>query len=303
MVVRGAPVIGVAGAMGMALAALESKANTKRNLIRDLERAQKVLERTRPTGVNLPWATQRLLNVARSMEGKPGPIVKAIVEEAKLLADEDLQANRALGRCGAALLRDGDVVLTHCNAGALATVGYGTALGVVRAAIEQGKRIEVFATETRPKLQGARLTTFELAADKIPVTLVADSMVGYLMENDLIDKVLVGADRIVATGHVFNKIGTSTIAIVADYYNVPFYVAAPKSSFDLAKPVDRVEIEQRDPMEVRMVGTCLLAPRNIPVCNPAFDMTTPQLISAIITEKGIIRPPYRRNIRRILGGS
>ncbi len=171
----------------------------------------------------------------------------------------------------------------------------------MRAAVQQGKRIKVIATETRPKLQGARLTAFELTMDRIPVTLIADSMVSYVMMNDLVDKVLVGADRVLATGHVFNKIGTSTIAIVADHYSIPFYVAAPKSSFDLTKSVNRVEIEQRDPMEVRMIERHILAPRNVSACNPAFDMTTPSLVNAIITEKGVIRAPYRKNIRKILG--
>lgn len=187
------------------------------------------------------------------------------------------------------------------NAGALATVGYGTALGVVRAAVEQGKRIKVFATETRPKLQGARLTTFELILDRIPVTLITDNMVGYVMENNLVNKVIVGADRILATGHVFNKIGTSAVAIVANHYDVPFYVAAPKSSFDLERSVKRVEIEQRDPMEVKTIGGRLLTPRSILALNPAFDITTPDLVDAIITERGIIRAPYKKNIQRVLG--
>jgi len=172
---------------------------------------------------------------------------------------------------------------------------------VVRAAVEQGKRIKVFATETRPKLQGARLTTFELILDRIPVTLITDNMVGYVMENNLVNKVIVGADRILATGHVFNKIGTSAVAIVANHYDVPFYVAAPKSSFDLERSVKRVEIEQRDPMEVKTIGGRLLTPRSILALNPAFDITTPDLVDAIITERGIIRAPYKKNIGRVLG--
>ncbi|MEM0096690.1 MAG: S-methyl-5-thioribose-1-phosphate isomerase [Candidatus Bathyarchaeia archaeon] len=287
MKIRGAPLLGAAAAYALALTAHYSKAKDKKALIRELEAAAEKLRKTRPTGVNLFWAVDRILDKAHTFNGSARELAAMVVEEAKKIADEDAMANRAIGRHGAQLLEDGDVVLTHCNAGALATVEYGTALGVVRTAVEQGKKISVIATETRPKLQGARLTTYELKRDGIPVMLISDTMVGYVMYRRMVDKVIVGADRIVRDA-VINKIGTYQIAVLAKEHGIPFYVAAPKSTFDPTRTSTEVPIEERSPEEVLYVGGERIAPEGVAVFNPAFDITPLKYVTAIICEDGIL---------------
>jgi methylthioribose-1-phosphate isomerase len=287
MKIRGAPLIGVAAAYGIALTAYHSKAETREDLIRELERSAETLRRTRPTAVNLFWAIDRLLEKAKTAAGGAEELKRAIVAEAEKIADEDVETNRRMGLHGASLLSDGDTVLTHCNAGSLATVDYGTALAVIRAAREAGKHISVIADETRPKLQGARLTAYELMRDGIPVTLITDGMVGYVMSKGLVDKVIVGADRVVRDG-VANKIGTYTVAVLAKEHGVPFYVAAPTSTFDLSRSSEEVIIEQRSPDEVTHVGPVRIAPEGVKVLNPAFDITPIDYIDAIICEKGVL---------------
>jgi len=284
--VRGAPLLGAAAAFGLALAACNSKAGCVSELLADLEDAANILKGTRPTAVNLFWAADRLLDKTRDFSGSVEGLKTLVIREAQRIADEDAEANRAMGENGAARINDGDVVLTHCNAGELATVEYGTALGVIRAAWKQGKKIKVIATETRPLLQGARLTVYELKRDGIPVTLITDSMVGYVMHKRLVNKVVVGADRIVQDA-VINKIGTFTIAVLAHEHGVPFYVAAPKSTFDLTRKAADVIIEERNPAEVTHFGSQQVATSGIGVFNPAFDITPLEYVSAIICESGI----------------
>jgi len=298
LVIRGAPAIGVAGAFGLALAALQSKATTKEDMIKDLEQAKKILFETRPTAVNLAWGLNKMMNVAKNSQNI-NEIKESIVEAATTLAEDDVKINKAMGKNGAVLFDNNDTIMTHCNAGALATVAYGTALGVVRAIKESGKNIKVIATETRPVMQGSRLTTFELKHEGIDVSLIPDTAVGYTMANGLINKIVVGADRILSTGHVFNKIGTYQIAIIAKQHNIPFYVAAPLSTFDLNSNTEDVVIEQRKASEVTSIGNKKTAPDGINVINPAFDMTPPELISGIITEKGVIRQPYEESIKKL----
>jgi len=298
LVIRGAPAIGVAGAFGLALAALQSKATTKEDMIKDLEQAKKILFETRPTAVNLAWGLNKMMNVAKNCQNID-EIKESIVEAATTLAEDDVKINKAMGKNGAVLFDNNDTIMTHCNAGALATVAYGTALGVVRAIKESGKNIKVIATETRPVMQGSRLTTFELKHEGIDVSLIPDTAVGYTMANGLINKIVVGADRILSTGHVFNKIGTYQIAIIAKQHNIPFYVAAPLSTFDLNSNTEDVVIEQRKASEVTSIGNKKTAPDGINVINPAFDMTPPELISGIITEKGVIRQPYEESIKKL----
>ena len=298
LVIRGAPAIGVAGAFGLALAALQSKATTKEDVIKDLEQAKKILFETRPTAVNLAWGLNKMMNVAKNCQNID-EIKESIVEAATTLAEDDVKINKAMGKNGAVLFDNNDTIMTHCNAGALATVAYGTALGVVRAIKESGKNIKVIATETRPVMQGSRLTTFELKHEGIDVSLIPDTAVGYTMANGLINKIVVGADRILSTGHVFNKIGTYQIAIIAKQHNIPFYVAAPLSTFDLNSNTEDVVIEQRKASEVTSIGNKKTAPDGINVINPAFDMTPPELISGIITEKGVIRQPYEESIKKL----
>ena len=298
LVIRGAPAIGVAGAFGLALAALQSKATTKEDMIKDLEQAKKILFETRPTAVNLAWGLNKMMNVAKNCQNID-EIKESIVEAATTLAEDDVKINKAMGKNGAVLFDNNDTIMTHCNAGALATVAYGTALGVVRAIKESGKNIKVIATETRPVMQGSRLTTFELKHEGIDVSLIPDTAVGYTMANGLINKIVVGADRILSTGHVFNKIGTYQIALIAKQHNIPFYVAAPLSTFDLNSNTEDVVIEQRKSSEVTSIGNKKTAPDGINVINPAFDMTPPELISGIITEKGVIRQPYDESIRKL----
>ena len=298
LVIRGAPAIGVAGAFGLALAALQSKATTKEDIIKDLEQAKKILFETRPTAVNLAWGLNKMMNVSKNCQNTD-EIKKSIVEAATTLAEDDVKINKAMGKNGAELFDNNDTIMTHCNAGALGTVAYGTALGVVRAIKESGKNIKVIATETRPVMQGSRLTAFELKHEGIDVSLIPDTAVGYTMANGLINKIVVGADRILSTGHVFNKIGTYQIAIIAKQHNIPFYVAAPLSTFDLNSNTEDVVIEQRKASEVTSIGNKKTAPDGINVINPAFDLTPPELISGIITEKGVIRQPYEESIKKL----
>jgi methylthioribose-1-phosphate isomerase len=302
LVVRGAPAIGVSGAFGLALAALQSDAKEKDELINYLENAKKILFETRPTAVNLAWGLQKIMQVAK-MGNTVDEIRKSVVETAKKMADEDIQINMALGKNGSELFNDNDVVMTHCNAGALATVGYGTALGVIRATKESGKKIKVIATETRPVQQGSRLTAFELKHDGIDVSLIPDTAVGYTMANGLVNKIVVGADRILQSGHVYNKIGTYQVAIIAKRHNIPFYVAAPLSTFDLESGPDDIIIEQRKSSEVTGIGDKKTAPDGIDVINPAFDMTPPELISGIITENGIAKPPFEESIKELFAAN
>ena len=296
MVIRGAPAIGVAAAMGVALGAL--KANEK-NFDREFERILLTLSKTRPTAVNLFWALDRMRKVYTENRSRGIEVVKRLLkEEAQNIYKRDIAANKQLGKLGANLLRNARRIMTHCNAGALATAGYGTALGIIRAMKESGQQIQVWVNETRPFLQGARLTAWELKKEKIPATLVTDSMVGYLMQHGKVDAVVVGCDRVAANGDVANKIGTYAIAVLAKRHGIPFFVAGPTSSIDLNCPSGQeIPIEQRDPKEVSHIFGRALVPKGIKIFNPAFDVTSQDLISAIITEKGVIHPPYQKNIR------
>ena len=298
LVIRGAPAIGISGAFGLALAALNSKANSKDELINELKHAKKILFETRPTAVNLKWGLEKIMSVTKYFESVD-EIKKSIIETAKQMADDDIKINMAIGKHGSILFNDNDTIMTHCNAGALATVGYGTALGVIRATRDSGKNIKVIATETRPVQQGSRLTAFELKHDGIDVTIIPDTAVGYTMANGLVNKIVVGADRILRTGHVFNKIGTYQVAVIAKQHDIPFYVAAPLSTFDLESDPEDVIIEQRDPSEVTMIGDKNTAPDGVNVLNPAFDMTPPELISGIITEKSIVKAPFEDSIKKL----
>jgi len=299
MKLRGAPLIGVAAAYGLALTAFHSKAKKREGLIREIEESAEILRKTRPTAVNLFWAINRVVKKAQETSGDAKVVAKAIIEEAQRMADEDVEVNRKIGEHGSKLIGDGDVVLTHCNAGSLATVDYGTALGVIRSAWNQGKQIKVIATETRPKLQGARLTAYELKRDGIPVTLITDSMVGYVMSKRLVNKVVVGADRIVRDA-VINKIGTYNIAVLAHEHGIPFYVAAPTSTMDLSHTSDDAVIEERNPEEVTHLRSERIAPKGIKVINPAFDVTPMKYVSAIITETGVLSP---ENLKTLHGSS
>lgn len=298
LVIRGAPAIGVAGAFGLALASLKSKAKTKEKLLVDLEKARKVLFETRPTAVNLAWGLEKIMQVA-SKGNDVDDIKKMVVETAQKMAMEDVEINMRMGKFGSELFANNDTIMTHCNAGALATVGYGTALGVIRATKGSGKSIKVIATETRPVMQGSRLTAFELKHDNIDVSLIPDTAVGYAMSKGLVNKVVVGADRILSTGHVYNKIGTYQVATMAKQHNIPFYVAAPLSTFDLKNKPDDIIIEQRNASEVTGVAGKKTAPDGINVINPAFDMTPPELITGIITEAGVAKPPFEESIRKL----
>jgi methylthioribose-1-phosphate isomerase len=294
MVIRGAPAIGVAAAYGVALGARDIEAEAFEDFYAALEEICDVLAATRPTAVNLFWALERMKAKARELTGTPIPEIKAaLLDEAHTIAAQDEAINRSMGRHGAELIADGARVLTHCNAGALATGGYGTALGVIRAAVENGKQISVLADETRPFLQGSRLTAWELHKDGIPVTLICDNMAGALMRQGEIDCVIVGADRIAANGDVANKIGTYSVAVLAKEHGIPFYVAAPLSTIDLDIPDgDHIPIEERDTNEVTHCGQSRLAPEGVKVRNPAFDVTPSRLITAIITERGVVRGNY-----------
>lgn len=287
MKMRGAPLLGAAAAYGLALTAHHSKAARKVDLMKELKKSAEILRKTRPTAVNLFWAIDRVIERARKAIGDVEAVAKVIVEEAERIANEDVEANRKIGEHGSKLIQKGDVVLTHCNAGSLATVDYGTALGVVRAAWKQGKEVRVIATETRPKLQGSRLTTYELQRERIPVTLITDNMVGYVMSKGLVDKVVVGADRIVRDA-VINKIGTYTIAVLAREHGVPFYVAAPTSTFDLSNSASKVIVEERDSEEVTHFMSQRVAPKGVDALNPAFDLTPMKYVTAIICETDVL---------------
>ena len=298
MVIRGAPAIGVAAAMGVALGVLHAG---ERQLDGEMETICDALARTRPTAVNLFWAIERMKRLYAGVRGQPiGEIRRRLVEEAQAVREEDIAINRAIGRNGAALVPDHKTVLTHCNAGALATAGYGTALGVVRAAIESGKQVDVFADETRPFLQGARLTVWELQHDGIPVTLIADNMAGHFLKSGRIGCVVVGADRIAANGDVANKIGTYTVAVLAKENGVPFFVAAPISTLDLTLASGaQIPIEQRAASEVTHVFGTQVAPPGTAAENPAFDVTPSRYVSAIVTERGVARAPYEESLRKL----
>ena len=298
LVVRGAPAIGVSGAFGLALAALQSNSNTKDELISDLQTAKQILFETRPTAVNLGWGLDHIMKIANSFDSVED-IRIAVVKEAKKMAEDDIEINKAMGKHGSELFQDNDTIMTHCNAGALATVAYGTALGVIRATRDSGKNVKVIATETRPVQQGSRLTAFELKHDGFDVSLIPDTAVGYSMANGLVNRVVVGADRVLKTGHVFNKIGTYQVATMAKQHNVPFYVAAPLSTFDMKSNPDQVIIEMRKGSEVTGIGDKKTAPDDINVINPAFDMTPPELIAGIITEKGVATAPFEENIKKL----
>jgi methylthioribose-1-phosphate isomerase len=305
MVVRGAPAIGVSAAMGLALGANQSVGTSVADLEFDFTFMCKVMGATRPTAVNLFWAIERMRGViarAKTETRDVEEIKKRLVDEALAIFQEDIESNRALGRFGADLIADGATVLTHCNAGALATAGdYGTALGVIRAAIDAGKRVAVIADETRPFLQGSRLTAWELAKDNIPVTVITDSMAGHVMKQGKVDCVVVGADRIAANGDAANKIGTYMVAVLAKQHSIPFYVAAPISTIDLSiASGEQIPIEERDAREVTHVRGQQLAPDGVDVHNFAFDVTPNKLIAAIITDRGVARPPYDESLRTLV---
>jgi len=299
LVVRGAPAIGVAAAMGIAVAATSSKATSLDSLRLELQKAASGLRATRPTAVNLFWGIDRAMEVA-ARAGDKESAREALVKEVVKMADEDVAACKRLGKIGADLVKDGDNVLTHCNAGALATVGYGTALGVIRAASEQGKCVRVIVPETRPALQGSRLTAFELSRDGFSCTIIADTAVGSMMQAGKVDLAIVGADRVTRDGFVFNKIGTYQMAVLAKRHAVPFYPAAPTSSFDLRRTHDQVTIEERPADEVAKIRGRRIAPKGVPVANPAFDMTPPELVTSIVSDRGIIMSPVQDNISTII---
>jgi methylthioribose-1-phosphate isomerase len=298
LAIRGAPAIGVAAAMGLALCAVKSSSSTKAKFLDDLNSAYQILLQTRPTAINLKWGLDMIIGEARKYDTVE-EIKQNTVHCAIRMSQEDISINKKLGRFGSDLINDGDVVMTHCNAGALATVSYGTALGVIRSVKESGKKISVIATETRPVMQGSRLTAFELVHDNIDVSLIPDTAVGYLMANRMIDKVIVGADRILRTGHVYNKIGTYQVALLSKTHGIPFYVAAPLSTFDRKSDISDIVIEERSVEEVIKIGDKRIAPIGVRIFNPAFDLTPPELIAGIITEKGVITAPYEQNITNL----
>lgn len=305
MQVRGAPAIGATAAYGMVLGALAYEGQDTEKLVAHIRRVAQSLAETRPTAVNLFWALDRMMKKLSQLQTSPfDDIFKGLLAEAHIIYQEDLAMNRRIGQFGNSLVPDQATILTHCNAGALATTGYGTALGVIRAAHEAGKDIRVYADETRPLLQGARLTAWELMQDGIPVTLITDSMAGYLMQQRKIDLVVVGADRITANGDVANKIGTYSLAVLCRHHRVPFYVAAPVSTIDVSLPSGvQIPIEERDLEEVRRVGNYRVAPEGVPVYNPAFDVTPHYLVTALITDRGVIRPPFDQGLAEVLKGN
>src|SRR6266498_3665664 len=307
MVVRGAPAIGVSAAMGIALGASQSVGTSVTDLEDDLSYICDVMSQTRPTAVNLFWAIERMrahFNREKAHTSDIEQLKQRLIEEAGKIFQDDIDANRAIGRYGAELINDGATVLTHCNAGALATAGdYGTALGVIRGARDAGKRVSVIADETRPFLQGLRLTAWELAKDNIPVTVITDNMAGHVMKSGKIDAVVVGADRIAANGDAANKIGTYMVAVLANRHNIPFYVAAPITTLDLSLASgDEIPIEERESREVTHIREQQLGPDGVDVHNPAFDVTPNDLITAIITDKGIARPPYVNSLAELVAG-
>ncbi|HEX8846844.1 MAG TPA: S-methyl-5-thioribose-1-phosphate isomerase [Pyrinomonadaceae bacterium] len=304
MIVRGAPAIGISAAFGLALGASQSAVSSVADLEQDFEYFSDVMAATRPTAVNLFWAIERMRACFRRAKAETDVVQEVkdrLVLEAQKIFEEDIEANRSIGRFGGELIPDGATVLTHCNAGALATAGdYGTALGVIRGARDAGKRVAVIADETRPFLQGARLTAWELVKDEIPVTLITDNMAGHVMKQGKVTAVVVGADRIAANGDTANKIGTYMVAVLARQHNIPFYVAAPISTLDLKlKSGEEIPIEERDAREVTHVRDQRLAPEGVEVHNPAFDVTPNELIAAIITDKGVARQPYTESLRQL----
>ncbi len=305
MIVRGAPAIGISGAFGVALGARELLACLNRKeFIQKLEEVAETLKSTRPTAVNLAWAVDKQINLAKSIDGEIPEIVRELEDNALKLLHEDIEINKKIGENGAQIVPEGATVLTHCNAGALATAGYGTALGVIRSAYAKDPTIRVFANETRPRQQGARLTTWELVNDGIPTTLITDAMCGYFMKQGMIDVVITGADRVAANGDIANKIGTYTVAIVAKAHNIPFYVAVPYSTIDISlKSGDQIPIEERNREEVTHINGKAICPDEVNIINPAFDITPAEYITGIITETGIYRPSelkknYNDNISR-----
>lgn len=306
MVVRGAPAIGISAAMGLALGAKQSVGMSVADLEDDFSYMCEVMSKTRPTAVNLFWAIERMrdaFNREKARTNNVEEIKESLIQEALKIFDEDIEANRSIGRYGADLIPDGATVLTHCNAGALATAGdYGTALGVIRAARDAGKRVAVIADETRPFLQGLRLTAWELAKDDIPVTVITDNMAGHVMKSGKVDCVVVGADRIAANGDTANKIGTYMVAVLAQRNNIPFYVAAPITTLDLSiESGEQIPIEERAEREVTHIGDQQIGPDGVAVHNPAFDVTPNELIAAIITDKGVARPPYTESLQAVAG--
>ncbi|HEY7536039.1 MAG TPA: S-methyl-5-thioribose-1-phosphate isomerase [Thermodesulfobacteriota bacterium] len=301
MNIRGAPAIGVAAAMGIALGALKSRRKDKIEFLAELKEISTVISNTRPTAVNLFWAVKRMTNLVNENKDKDVDWIRSrLVDEAKTIYEEDVLICQKIGQVGSQLIKDGDTVLTHCNAGALATAGYGTALGVIRAASQEGKRIKVIATETRPFLQGARLTVWELDKDGIPVTLITDNMAGYVIGKGIVDAVVVGADRIASNGDVANKIGTYTLSILAKFHKIPFYVAAPISTVDYnCLSGDLIPIEERDTKEVTHIMGNKITP-DVKVLNPAFDITPSNHINSIITEMGIAKAPFSESLKAFL---
>lgn len=300
MVIRGAPAIGIAAAMGLALGALKIRVKDAGKFLDQLAEIKDYLAGQRPTAVNLAWALNRMEKLARSMADKPVDDIKeALVAEARAMHEEDIAINQAIGRFGAEVVPDGGTVLTHCNAGALATGGYGTALGVVRGAVEAGKKVQVLADETRPFLQGARLTAWELMKDNIPVKVITDNMAGHILKQGMVDVVVVGADRVAANGDAANKIGTYSVAVLAREHKVPFYVAAPLSTVDMETPSgDDIPIEVRPDREITHIRDRQITPDGVEVLHPAFDVTPNRLIAGVITEKGIAQKPYKASFSK-----
>ncbi len=295
MEVRGAPAIGVTAALGIALAAYRSRAGTREEIIREIRKAADLLKSTRPTAVNLFWAVDRV--VGRALNGRTVEEVRKLaVDEALKIHREDVETNRRIGEVGAKLIREGDSILTHCNAGSLATVKYGTVLAPMYIAWERGVKFHVYADETRPLLQGARLTAWELSRAGIPVTVITDNTAGFLMQLGKVDKIFVGADRILRDGTVYNKIGTYSLAVLAKHHGIPFYVFAPTSTIDPRSKPEDVKIEERNPREIYMIGRKRIAPREANFINYAFDRTPPDLLTGIVTEKGILKPPFEKSI-------
>lgn len=290
MKIRGAPLLGAAAALALAQTAYKSKPKTKKDLLERLKKTGELIKGTRPTAVNLFNSIDLILDEAEKYEGNVREFKDFVIKKCLEIVNMDVQVNRILSFKGAELIADGDKILTHCNAGEFATVQYGTALGVIKEAFRQGKKIQVVATETRPLLQGARLTAFELKKEKIPFILITDNMVGWVMQKMMVNKVVVGADRVLMSGHVINKIGTYSIAVLAKHHGIPFYVVAPTSTIDQKSRVEDVVIEERNPEEVLRFCGCRIAPKNTKAYNPAFDITPPELVTGIITEKGIIKP-------------
>ena len=301
MIVRGAPAIGIAGAHGVALAAIELSKNIKdrKIFLKNLEEKAAFIKSSRPTAVNLTWAIEKQIETAKT-GNEIKEIVQVLIQNAIKLENEDIEINKQMGDYGKEIVPKGAVILTHCNAGALATVGYGTALGVIRSAYAKDNTIKVFADETRPRQQGSRLTTWELAQDGIPVTLITDAMCSYFMEKGMINLVITGADRIAANGDTANKIGTYTVAIAAKYHKIPFYIAAPLSTIDISiKTGKEIPIEERNHEEVTHINGDWICDRRVNIINPSFDITPNELITGIITEKGILRPDYKQSIKKM----